>query len=199
MTNKMMAVAATSVLLTLAGSPFAKTTAKKDPRPTGMDKLFAVKAAQGGIFEVQSSQIALNKTHNNQVRMVARRMVKEHSAANNELKTVAQDKRMTLPTETDPKHRAVVARLRRLSGTAFDKAYMASQESAHAATVKLFENEIATGQDKDVTAFASKNLPTIEDHTRMIFQVGSNLGVHSTTMPKLKPAMMPSSMSGKNM
>jgi putative membrane protein len=199
MTNKMMAVAATSVLLTLAGSAFAKTTAKKDPRPTGMDKLFAVKAAQGGIFEVQSSQIALNKTHNNQVRMVARRMVKEHSAANNELKTVAQDKRMTLPTETDPKHRAVVARLRRLSGTAFDKAYMASQESAHAATVKLFENEIATGQDKDVTAFASKNLPTIEDHTRMIFQVGSNLGVHSTTMPKLKPAMMPSSMSGKNM
>ena len=33
----------------------------------------------------------------------------------------------------------------------------------------------------------------------MIFQVGSNLGVHSTMMPKLKPALMPSSMNGKNM
>ncbi len=200
MTNKMMAaVAAMGVLLTLAGSAFAQTTAKNDPKPTGMDKLFAVKAAQGGIAEVKTSQLAVRKTHNRQVMMVARRMIKEHSAANAELKTVAQDKGMTLPSDTDPKHKAALAKLSRLRGAAFDKAYMAGQEKDHAATVKLFENEIATGQDKDVTALASKNLPTIEDHTRMIFQVGSNLGVHSTTMPKLKPAMMPSSMSGKNM
>ena len=199
--NKKMTVAfaAAGLALTLAGSAFAQTTTRNDPEPTGMDKQFAVKAAQGGIFEVQSSRVALNKTHNKQVRMVAQRMVKEHSSANNELKTVAQDKHISLPAETDPKHRAIIVRLHRLSGASFDRVYMASQESAHAATVKLFENEIAMGQDKDVTAFASKNLPEIEDHTRMIFQVGSNLGVHSTMMPKLKPALMPSSMNGKNM
>ena len=183
----------------LPGAASAQTTTKNDPAPSGMDKMFAMKAAQGGIFEVSSSQIALNKTHNKQVMMVARRMVKEHSAANMELKTVAQDKGMTLPSETDPMHKAVIAKLHRQSGTAFDKTYMASQEAAHAATVKLFQMEIASGQDKDVTAFASKNLPEIEDHTKMIFQVGSNLGVHSTMMPKLKPALMPTDMSGKNM
>ena len=32
----------------------------------------------------------------------------------------------------------------------------------------------------------------------MIYQVGSNLGVHADKMPVLKPAMMPSDMSGKN-
>jgi len=197
--NNKMTAAIAAAAMALAVAAGAQTTAKNDPAPTGMDKMFAMKAAQGGIFEVSSSQIALNKTHNKQVMMVAKRMVKEHSAANAELKTVAEDKKMTLPTETDPKHKATIAKLRGLSGSSFDKAYMASQESAHAATVKLFENEIATGQDKDVTAFASKNLPNIEDHTKMIFQVGSNLGVHSTMMPKLKPAIMPSSMNGKNM
>ena len=106
---------------------------------------------------------------------------------------------MMLPTKTDPKHQAMIARLSGLSGTAFDKAYMASQETAHAATVKLFEKEIATGKDGGYTAFAAKNLPTIEAHTRMIFQVGTALGVHATMMPDLKPAMMPSDMSGKNM
>ena len=191
--------ASVGTLLALTGAALAQTTTKHDPRPTGMDKMFAMKAAQGGIFEVASSQMALNKTRNKQVMMVARRMVKEHSAANAELKTVAQDKKMSLPTQTDPKHKAIIAKLRGLSGTSFDKAYMASQETAHAATVKLFENEIATGNDKDVTAFASKNLPTIEDHTKMIFQVGSNLGVHATAMPVLKAPLMPSSMSGKNM
>ena len=191
------AVAAAGMML--AGAAVAQTTAKNDPVPTGMDKMFATKAAQGGIAEVKTSELAVKKTHNKQVMMVAKRMIKEHSAANAELKTVAHDKGMTLPLDTDPKHKAALAKLSSLSGTAFDKAYMAGQEKDHAATVKLFENEIATGQDKDVTAFASKNLPAIEDHTRMIFQVGSNLGVHSTMMPKLKPALMPSSMSGKNM
>jgi putative membrane protein len=164
-----------------------------------MDKQFATKAAQGGLFEVKSSQIALAKTHNTRVRNVARRMVKEHSAANAELMTVAQNKKMMLPKETDPKHQAIISKLSGLSGTAFDKAYIASQETAHADTIKLFEKEIALGKDGGYTAFAAKNLPTIEDHTKMIFQVGSGLGVHATTMPVLKPAMMPSDMSGKNM
>ena len=199
MINKKMTAAFAAAGMALTGAALAQTTTKNDPAPTGMDKTFAVKAAQGGIAEIKTSELAVQKTHNKQVMMVAKRMIKEHTAANEELKTVAQDKGMTLPSDTDPKHKAALAKLSGLSGSAFDKAYMAGQEKDHAATVKLFQAEIATGQDKDVTAFASKNLPEIEDHTKMIFQVGSNLGVHSTMMPKLKPALMPSSMSGKNM
>ena len=82
---------------------------------------------------------------------VARRMVKEHTAANEELKTVAQNKQMALPTDTDPMHKAAYAKLSRLSGAAFDKAYMAGQEKDHAATVKLFEKEIAMGKDGDLS------------------------------------------------
>ncbi|MGI4787979.1 MAG: DUF4142 domain-containing protein [Janthinobacterium lividum] len=191
-TKKMMSGAvASGMLLTLSAAAMAAVAP--------MDKQFAMKAAQGGIFEVKSSQIALTKTHNMRVMNVARRMVKEHSAANAELKTVAQDAKTSLPTDTDPMHKAVIAKLSSLSGAAFDKAYMASQEKAHADTVKLFEKEIAMGSSAGFTAFASKNLPTIEDHTKMIFQVGSGLGVHAATMPVLKPASMPSDMSGKNM
>ena len=164
-----------------------------------MDKQFAVKAAQGGIAEVKTSELALRKSHNKQVRAVAHRMVKEHTAANEELNTVAQNKKLTLPSDTDPKHKAAYAKLAALSGAAFDKAYMAGQEKDHAATVKLFEAEIASGEDKDISGFASKNLPTIEDHTKMIFQVGSGLGVHAVPMPALKSGLMPSSMNGKNM
>lgn len=190
-THKIIAGAAAAGMLLAASSAMAIVSP--------MDKQFATKAAQGGIFEVKSSQIALTKTHNMRVMNVAKRMVKEHSAANDELKTAAQDNGTTLPTETDPMHKAIIASLSGLSGAAFDKAYMASQEKAHADTVKLFEKEIATGKSTGFTAFASKNLPEIEDHTKMIFQVGSGLGVHAATMPVLKPAMMPSDMSGKNM
>ena len=191
-TNKILAGAAgAALLLTLAGSGMAAVSP--------MDKMFATKAAQGGLFEVKSSEIALKKTHNMQVMNVAKRMVKEHSAANAELKTVAQDNGTPLPAETDPMHKAIISKLSSLSGAAFDKAYMGSQETAHTDTVKLFEKEIAMGKSAGFTAFASKNLPEIEDHTKMIYQVGTNLGVHASTMPALKPAMMPTDMSGKNM
>ncbi len=181
---------ASGLILTLANAASAVSP---------MDKMFATKAAQGGIAEVKTSELAVHKSHNRHVLAVARRMVKEHTAANEELITVAEDKKMSLPKDTDAKHKAAYAKLARLSGAAFDRAYIAGQEMDHAATVKLFEDEIASGEDKDISAFASKNLPTIEDHTKMIFQVGSNLGVHAVTMPKLKSGMMPSSMSGKNM
>lgn len=190
MSKKLIAGAvASGLMLTLAHAASAMSS---------MDRMFATKAAQGGIAEVKSSQLAVHKSHNRYVLAVARRMIKEHTAANEELITVAEDKKMALPADTDAKHKAAYRKLSRLSGAAFDRAYMAGQEKDHAATVKLFENEIAFGQDKDISAFASKNLPTIEDHTKMIFQVGSNLGVHAVVMPALKSAMMPSSMSGKS-
>ena len=75
-----------------------------------MDMKFAKIAAQGGIFEVKSSQIALQKSQNLQVLSVAKRMVKEHGAANEELKTVAQNNRMTLPADTDPMHKEIIAK-----------------------------------------------------------------------------------------
>lgn len=191
-TKKMMTgTAVSAMLISVAGAALANANA--------MDLNFAKTAAQGGIFEVKSSQIALQKSRNPQVLNVAKRMVKEHSAANAELKTVAQDNKMSLPTDTDPMHKAAIAKMSGLSGTAFDKAYIGSQEKAHTDTVGLFGKEIATGTNVGLTAFASKNLPEIEDHTKMIYQVGSNLGVHAAKMPVLKPAMMPSDMSGKNM
>lgn len=191
-TKQILAGAAVSgLLLSSVGAALANADA--------MDLKFAKTAAQGGLFEVKSSQIALKKTHNMQVMNVAKRMVKEHSAANAELKTVAQDNKMTLPAKTDPMHQAIISRLSGLSGAAFDKAYIGSQEKAHTDTVGLFEKEISRGKNAGLTAFASKNLPEIEDHTKMIYQVGSNLGVHAAKMPVLKPAMMPSDMSGKNM
>ena len=189
---------AATLVLTLAGTSLAQTTTRMN-RVSALDKKFMTTAAQGGLFEVHSSEIALKKTKNSHVLAVAKRMVKEHSAANKELATVAMDVKYTLPKETDAKHLAAMRRMKGLSGTAFDKYYMGQQETAHAATVKLFQYQIAHGLDKDVTAFATKNLPTIEDHTKMIFQVGSNMGVNAVPMPDLKGGMMPSSMSGKHM
>lgn len=187
-----LGAAAALLALSLAPAASAQTM-------NSMDRMFATKAAQGGIFEVKSSQMALKKTHSAGVRAVAQRMVRDHSAANKELKTVAMNEKITLPTRTDPMHRAAIAKMSRQSGAAFDRTYLAEQEKAHTATVNLMRKEIATGKNSGLTIFATKVLPTIQDHTRMIYRTGGRMGVMADKMPMMqKKAVMPTSIKGKN-
>ena len=58
------------------------------------------------------------------------------------------------------------------------KAYLKNQMSAHESTVKLFQDEAQSGQDPDIKAFASRTLPTLEDH------LSSIKGLQDTGMKK---------------
>ena len=86
-----------------------------------------------------------------------------------EVTTLAQGKGVTLPTDVDAPHRAMAAKLEKLSGAAFDKAYMANAGVAdHTkvhAKLKGFESK---AKDADVKALAGKMLPTVEEHLHMV-------------------------------
>ena len=51
-------------------------------------------------------------------------MVDDHTKANDQLKQVASQKGVTLPSQPDAKDKAEKARLEKMSGAQFDKAYM---------------------------------------------------------------------------
>ena len=58
-------------------------------------------------------------------------MVKDHTAASNELKQVASELNVQLPTQLDQKHRDLVERLSKLQGAAFDRSYMDAMAQGH--------------------------------------------------------------------
>lgn len=153
---------------------------------TPTDKMFVVKAAQGGIAEVMTSKLALSHSTNKNVLMVARRMVKEHSIANADLKQTAMKLDVMAPAHTDPMHMAMYSKLSRLHGAAFDKAYMSGQVKDHDATVALFKTEEAKGQESSIRGFASKYLPEIQDHTIMIHNVAANIGADPSARKNMK-------------
>ena len=61
-------------------------------------------------------------------------MVDDHGKANDELKSLAQNKNITLPTDLDAKDKALHDRLAKLSGAAFDRAYMQAMLTDHRRT-----------------------------------------------------------------
>jgi putative membrane protein len=153
-----------------------KNATEPGPGTQSGDQHFIKEAADGGMAEVELGQLAADKATNPDVKEFAQRMVKDHSQANDQLKQIAMQKGVTLPTSPSKKNQATKDRLSRLSGDAFDKAYMADMVKDHKKDVAAFQRESSGGQDPDVKQFASQTLPTLQDHLKQAETVTPKLG-----------------------
>lgn len=136
-------------------------------RMAAADSTFARKAAQGGMAEVKLGQLAQDHASSDAVKKFGQRMVDDHSKANDELKDIASKKGMTLPTDLDAKDQNTYDRLSKLNGAAFDRAYMADMVKDHRTDIAEFQREANGGNDPDLKSFASKTLPTLQQHLQM--------------------------------
>ena len=131
------------------------------------DRKFAMEAAMGGMMEVELGKMAAQLGSTDAVKQFGQKMVDDHSKVNDELKQLATTKGITLPTELDQKHKNELAKMQKLTGAGFDKAYSKSMLSDHEKDVAAFEKQSTKGADADLKAFAAKQLPTLQEHLQM--------------------------------
>jgi putative membrane protein len=139
------------------------------------DTAFAMKAAQGGAAEVQTGKLAAEKASSPDVKAFGQQMVDDHTKANDDLKSVAEKKRMTLPTDMNAHQQGTYSKLQRLSGDAFDRAYVKDMVKDHEDDVKEFQKEANNGKDEDIKGFASRTLPVLQAHLDKIKSIQSNM------------------------
>ncbi len=143
------------------------------------DHNFMMKAAQGGMAEVELGQLAEQNAQSQQVKDFGQRMVNDHSKANDELKQLAAQQGVALPTSLDAKDQATKQRLSSLHGAAFDKAYMHDMVTDHKKDIAEFKHEASSGNDEAVRSWATKTLPTLESHLGEAEKVAPSVGVQS--------------------
>ena len=131
------------------------------------DKEFVMKAAMGGMAEVQMGQTAQQKGQNADVKTFGNHMVTDHSKANDELKQLATVKGLALPTDLDAKHKKTADEIASKNGKAFDKAYMDDMVKDHEEDVAEFQKASQNSTDADIKLWATKTLPTLQQHLRM--------------------------------
>lgn len=141
-------------------------SAKGSAGTTVADKTFVKKAAEGGLAEVELGQLATQKASSEEVKKFGQRMVDDHSKANDQLKQVAAQQHIDLPTEPNAKDKATKARLEKLSGEQFDRAYMNNMVRDHRKDVGEFAHEAKMGKDPAVKSFAESTLPTLREHLK---------------------------------
>lgn len=128
------------------------------------DKKFAKDAAAGGMTEVELGKLAVQKASSDAVKQFGQKMIDDHTKANDQLKQIASKEGLDLPQSLDSKQQARVDKIGKLSGPAFDKAYMKDAVKDHEKDVNEFKNEAQNGSDPNIKQFATNTLPTIEQH-----------------------------------
>jgi putative membrane protein len=136
---------------------------------------FVDKAAVGGMFEVESSELALRTSKDPDVKKFADMMISDHGKANMELETVAKEQGLTVPAKLDEEHAAKLKQLRQV-GARLDAPYIQAQLEGHQATVKMFEDYASNGDNDALQQFAVATLPTLRTHLDSIDRLGDRVG-----------------------
>jgi putative membrane protein len=150
---------------TAAKMDTATSAAKMNTMPVDKDDAdFAVKAANGGMMEVQLGNYAQQNAMSKRVKDFGAMMVKDHTKANEELKSIAAAKNITLPTSIGNDAQKDMDDMMKKKGNDFDKAYMNMMLDDHKKDVKEFEKAAKDCKDAEIKTFAGKTLPVLLAH-----------------------------------
>lgn len=141
------------------------------------DRKLVTELAQANLAEIEAGRIAQGKTQNEQVRNFAQQMIDDHTKALQDLQQLAQAKGVTLPAETDSKHKKMAQRLSALSGDEFDRRYIAqSGVGDHKKTHSLLQRIESRAADPDIKALAGKLIPVVDQHLNTVQQLSASAG-----------------------
>ncbi len=122
-------------------------------------------AHSGDMFEVESSQLALQMSRNEGVRSFAQMMVTEHTRMMNEMMAMAPGMGMNMASmPMMPHHAQMLQRLRGASAADFDMMYKREQMMAHEEGLMMHRTYAARGDNPALKAMAARAVPMVQMH-----------------------------------
>lgn len=155
--KRIVQAVATAAVVTFALPAFAQ-----DAMPVEDPAAFAAMAASSNMFEIESSNLALENAQQEDVKSFAQMMVDDHTAAAEKMMTAAEADSVSVPQEMNEKHQGMLDELSAAGAEEFDGLYLDMQVQAHEEAVALFESY--SEADTNLGTFAAETLPTLEEH-----------------------------------
>lgn len=126
---------------------------------------FVDTATAKGMAELETAKLALEKGTSH-VRDFARRMIEDHTKANEKLTSLASQEGVEVADDATLMDQAKAMILKVQDGESFDEAYIDNQIVAHEQTIELFERGAAM-EDTKIARFAESTLPKLREHLEM--------------------------------
>ena len=170
MKNRIRIVSQLCILALVIGTTSLAGVARAEITPTGEtsslspnDKTFMKKSAKGGMMEVAMGKVAEQNAQSDGVKSFGKRMVTDHSKADDELKSIASKKGIQLPTKEHS-----------IKWTS-DKAYMDMMVKDHEKDLAEFKEEANSGSDPDVKKFAEDTAKVVQEHLDLAKEIQAKL------------------------
>ncbi len=125
---------------------------------------FLVAAANDGMAEIKLGELAQQKATNQNVKDFGAMMVRDHGAANDEVKALAARRNVTLPDSVSSGKKKDYDDLNKRSGAGFDRAFCRQMENDHESAVKTFKNAADKVNDAEVKTFINNTIPKLQHH-----------------------------------
>jgi putative membrane protein len=150
--------------MTLAGVARAETTPTSEGSSlSANDKTFMKKAAKGGMMEVAMGKLAEQNAQSDDVKSFGKRMIADHSKANDDLKSIASKKGVQLPSKEHT------------GKWTSDKAYIDMMVKDHEKDLAEFKEEATNGSDSDLKKFADQTAKVIQEHLDQVKEIQGKL------------------------
>jgi putative membrane protein len=165
---------ASAIALLGSGAAFAKAGAPNDAQ-------IAHIAYTAGNIDIANARQALAKSKNATVRAFAEEMVRDHQAVND--RALALVKKLKVTPEANPTSAALTtqedaerAKLAKLNGSAFDKAYVANEVAYHK-TVNgaLAQTLIPSARNAELKSLLETGLTLFREHQRHAEHIAAEL------------------------
>jgi len=131
------------------------------------DADFAVKAAEDGMLELKAAELAATNASSSEVKNFAKQIIADHTKVNEELKSLALSKNITLPASLTDRCQRKYDKLAEKSGREFDQEFADLMVKEHKDLVDAYKKEADKGNDADMKAFAARSVPRLEHHLAM--------------------------------
>jgi len=145
------------------------------------DMPFLREAASSNMMEIRLGQLAQTKASNQAVKQFGQRMTVDHTNLENQVTSAVSAGGQTINPAMDSRHAQQVSRLEALSGEEFDRAYMSLMIKGHQRDLKNFQTQSQSARSNQVRTLATNSVPVLQQHLSLAVQVGSQVGVDSTT------------------
>lgn len=122
-------------------------------------------AGASDAFEITSSQLAIVKSRNPEVRRYATTLIEHHTRTTNQALAIAKANGMMPPPPVlTAQQRGFIDRIANLEGPAFDRAYAEVQVPAHQAALALHSGYASRGDTEALRGFARAAVPVVQGH-----------------------------------
>ncbi|QNP53495.1 DUF4142 domain-containing protein [Hymenobacter qilianensis] len=131
------------------------------------DPEFMKSAAHSDQNEIQLSRLVLEKGVTGMAKDHANMMITDHTKSTADLKTLAQKKKVTLPTDMDAEHKTIADQMRKLSGKQLEQRFLQQMVTDHQKTLNTMQAHAKMTKDTELQGFITKTTPVIQKHLDM--------------------------------